>query len=133
MLTHQAAVFRASLLGLATLICCLVACDAASVRTKRGAPPVTFRYRKAQIPGKGLVAGIENASRTETLSNFVVKVYSQDAQRKGSFRVTKQLKPEDSMTVGWVELDGWELEAGDRLSLTCEAYAEAATSTVTAP
>ena len=100
---------------------------------KPGSPPVTFQYRQAQVPGKGLVAGVENTSKTETLSNFVVKVSSQDAQRNGSYRVTKFLEPEDSMTIGWVELDGWELKVDDHLSISCEQYAEAATSTVTAP
>jgi hypothetical protein len=120
-------------LALLLLLPLLAACDSASTGPKPGAPPVSFRYRQAQIPGKGLVAGIENQSTTETLSNFVIKVSSQDAQRNGSYRVGKFLEPEDSMTIGWVELDGWELQADDRISVTCEQYAEAATSTVTRP
>lgn len=118
---------------LAILACCFASCDTSAVGPKPGAPPVSFHYRKSQIPGKGLVAGVENRSKTEALSNFVIKVSSKDAQRNGSYRVHKLLEPEDSMTIGWVELDGWQLEVDDRLSLTCKEYADPATSSVTAP
>lgn len=111
----------------------LTSCDVVTTGPKPGSPPVSFHYRKAQIPGKGLVAGIQNTSTTETLTNFVVKVTSKDEQRNGSYRVSKSLQPEDSMTIGWVELDGWELKVDDRLAVACEQYADEATSTVTAP
>lgn len=109
----------------------LPACNDVHLGLSPGAPPVAFHYRKAQLPGKGLVAGIENTSRRETLSEFVVKVSSKEDQR--SYRIGKILEPEDSMTVGWVELDGWKLKEGDQLSISCEQYAEPATSTVTKP
>ena len=107
------------------------ACDGVPPEPKPGAPPLAFHYRKAQIPGKGLVAGIENTSPGETLSDFVIKISSKEDQR--SYRIGKTLRPEDSMTVGWVELDGWKLKEDDQLSISCEQYADAATSTVTTP
>jgi hypothetical protein len=59
----------------------LLSCNNAPFGRKPGAPPVAFHYRNAQLPGKGLVAGIENTSTSETLSEFVVKVSSKDGPR----------------------------------------------------
>lgn len=97
---------------------------------KPGAPPLEFSFRKSQIPLRGVVAGIRNASTAETLEEFVVRVEAPEEEGIRSYRVEVPLKPEDSITVGWVELDGWALKPGQTLSVSCEQYTEPATVVV---
>lgn len=98
-----------------------------------GPPPVEFSFRKSQIPLRGMVIGIRNTSERETLDNFIVRVTSPGEKDERSYRVEKPLKPHDSITVGWVELDGWKLKPGDELTITCKQYAGEAKVTVPKP
>jgi hypothetical protein len=100
---------------------------------KPGPPPIEFSFRKSQIPLKGMVAGIRNSSKTEELSNFVVRVRSADEEGERSHRPINHLKPRDSFTVGWAELDGWKLKPGDVLTVTCDQYQGEVSVTISEP
>lgn len=100
---------------------------------KPGPPPLEFSFRKSQIPLKGMVAGVRNASTDEVLENFVVQVQPAGEESERSHRPIHLLKPQDSFTVGWAELDGWKLKPGDVLRVTCDQYEGEASATVPEP
>ena len=121
---------RAPLVLAALMLLPLVGCGGAvAPAPKAGAPPLEFSVRKSQIPTKGMVVGIRNASDA-TLEEFIVYVEAEGEEGKRSYRVDAPLRPEDSITVGWMELDGWELKAGDRLTVKCKQYTGSAEYTV---
>src|SRR5688500_9847124 len=102
------------------LVVASIGCEAAKRPPQAAQPPIEFSFRKSQIPTRGMVAGIRNASSSETLTNFVVKVGSPKEQGTRSHRVDAPVEPQDTITVGWVELDGWKLKPEDEISVTCE-------------
>lgn len=69
-----------------------------------------------------MVIGIKNASENETLNKLTVEVRSHNEETTRSHVIEKQIKPRDTVTVGWVELDGWRLEPGDKVSVTADSY-----------
>lgn len=100
---------------------------------RAGSPPIEFSFRKSQIPTRGMVVGIKNASPSETLKGLTVEVRAPGEETTRSHVVEKEIKPRDSITVGWVELDGWKLKPGDEVSLTAAGYTEPKTATVPKP
>lgn len=114
--------------ALLLLIVAAAGCEATKRPPQAAQPPIEFSFRKSQIPTRGLVVGIRNASTSETLTNFVVKVSSPKEQGTRSHRVDAPLEPQDTITVGWVELDGWKLKPEDQISVTCEEYTGEATA-----
>lgn len=97
---------------------------------KPGKPPIEFSFRKSQVPTKGMVAGIRNSSDSEELSELVVQVHGPNEKGQRSHRVDSIVRPQDSITVGWVELDGWKLKAGDSLTVRCRQYTGEASDVV---
>ena len=97
-------------------------CTAPPPPPKPGPPPLKISFRKSQLPLQGLVAGINNPSSSETIR--VVAVFVQGVNEPGerSHRLDYELKPLDSITVGWKELDGWKLKDQDKLRIRCEGY-----------
>ena len=102
-------------------------------KPKAGSPPIEFSFRKSQIPTRGMVVGIKNASASETLAGLTVEVRSPGEATTSSHAVEKQIKPHDTITVGWVELDGWKLKPADELSVTAAGYTERKTITIPKP
>jgi hypothetical protein len=86
-------------------------------------PPLKASFRPAQIPTRGMVAGVNNASGS-IVTVETVFVRSKDDAQERSYRLDRKIAPRDSITIGWVELDGWKLRTGDRLRLACEGYRE---------
>ena len=107
-----------------------VGCNQPPQLPKAGPPPIEFSFRPSQVPTKGMVAGIRNASKSETLTDFVVHVSAPNEKGTRSHRLNSPIRPEDSITVGWVELDGWKLKPGDQLSVKCNEYTADATTVV---
>lgn len=122
-----------ALIALATLSFLGCQNEAGPAAVRPGPPPIEFSFRKSQIPLKGVVAGLRNASDEEILENLVVRVNSPDEEGERSYRVETAIRPQDSITVGWMELDGWKLEPGQSLSVTCNGYAGTATIEVPKP
>jgi len=91
---------------------------------KPGPPPLKLSFRKAQIPTEGMVAGINNPSSSETIKVIAVFVKGKDEKEERSYRLDHELKPLDSVTVGWIQLNGWKLKPGDKLRVRCEGYTE---------
>lgn len=84
-------------------------------------PPVVFSFRESQIPTRGMVVGIQNTTTDETLEGLVVKVQSPEEEGVRSHRIG-DLLPQDTITVGWMELDGWVLKSGDEVTVSCDGY-----------
>ena len=100
---------------------------------KQGPPPIEFSFRKAQIPTRGMVVGIKNAADGETLEKLTVEVRSPGEETPRSHVIETGIKPHDSITVGWVELDGWKLKPGDNVSVKVAGYSKPKTITVPKP
>lgn len=93
------------------------------------APPVEFSFRESQIPTRGMVVGVQNTSSDETLEGLVVRVHSPGEEGVRS-HVIGSLLPQDTITVGWMELDGWVLKPGDEMTVSCDQYTGEANTTV---
>ncbi|MCA9068425.1 MAG: hypothetical protein KDA84_05860 [Planctomycetaceae bacterium] len=100
---------------------------------KPGPPPVEFSFRKSKIPLQGMVAGVWNTSEQETLESLVVRVSSPEEEGERSHHLWKTLRPQDSITVGWQELDGWKLKPDDVLKITCDQYRDEVFITIPQP
>ncbi len=101
----------------------LVGCKrAASPRPRPGPPPLKVSFRKSQIPTEGMVAGINNPSSSESIQVVAVFVQGKGEKEERSYRIDRELKPLDSIAVGWVQLNGWKLKPGDKLRIRCEGY-----------
>ena len=86
-----------------------------------GPPPIEFSFRKSQIPLKGMVMGIQNTSDTD-LEVVTISVRSPKDEGARSHVIETRIVPKDSITVGWVELDGWKLKPGDEVTVECTGY-----------
>lgn len=89
---------------------------------KAGPPPFKVSFRKSQIPGQGLVANVNNKSSTEKITVAVVFVHGKSEKEDRSYRLDRELKPLDSISIGWQELGGWKLKHGDRLRIRSDEY-----------
>jgi hypothetical protein len=100
----------------------LVGCKQQSPAPKPGPPPLKVSFRKSQIPTEGMVAGINNPSSSETIKVIAVFVQGKHEKEARSYRLDQELKPLDSISVGWIQLNGWKLKPGDKLGVRCEGY-----------
>jgi hypothetical protein len=80
-----------------------------------------------------MVVGVQNKSPAETLTNLVVKVNAPQEKESRSYKVNAEVLPHDTITVGWIELDGWKLKPNDQLSVSCAQYSGDATAVVPEP
>jgi len=71
-----------------------------------------------------MVAGINNTSISESVKEVVVFVRSKNEKEERSYRIDREIKPLDSVSVGWIQLNGWKLKSGDKLRIRCEGYTE---------
>jgi hypothetical protein len=115
------------------LLASIAGCGQRPQPAKPGQPPIAFSFRKSQIPTQGMVAGVQNKSSTETLTNFVIKVSAPQENGTRSHKVNSPVEPQDTITVGWIELDGWKLKPNDKISVSCEQYSGDATAVVPEP
>jgi hypothetical protein len=102
----------------------LVGCKQPAPPPKHGPPPLKLSFRKSQIPTEGMVVGINNPSSSETVQVIAVFVQGKNEKDERSYRLDRELKPLDSISVGWVQLKGWKLKPGDKLRVRCEGYTE---------
>jgi hypothetical protein len=106
------------------LLACLAGCQnrQTPVPARPGPPTLKVSYRKSQIPTQGMVVNLNNPSTSESLKALVVFVRAKDEKEDRSYRLDRPIKPLDSMQVGWNELGGWKLKAGDKLRIQFEGY-----------
>ena len=100
----------------------IIGCRKQVAAPKRGPPPLKVSFRKSQIPTEGMVAGISNPSSSESIQVVAVFVQAKGEKEERSYRIDRELKPLDSIAVGWVQLNGWKLKPGDKLRIRCEGY-----------
>jgi hypothetical protein len=98
--------------------------------TRPGEPPLKISYRHSQIPRHGMVAGFNNPSTSESITVVAVFVQGKGEKEERSYRIDREIKPLDTISVGWVQLDGWKLKRGDKLRIRCEQYDRDLTSEV---
>jgi hypothetical protein len=87
------------------------------------APPLAVSFRDSKVPLQGKVAGINNTS-SQQVAVSVVYVSSKGDAAERSYRLDASIAPQDSITLGWAELDGWKLKPGDKVRLQCEGFAK---------
>ena len=92
------------------------------VVAKPGQPPVKLSYRGAKVPLQGQVMGVNNTSENEKLTLATVFVKGKKEKDERSYQVGKTINPQDSVTVGWAELNGWKLNSGDKVRLKFREY-----------
>ena len=101
----------------------LPGCKKPVAEPQPGQPPLKLSFRKSQIPTEGMVAGINNPSSSESIKVIAVFVQGKNEKEERSYRIDHELKPLDSISVGWIQLNGWKLKSGDKLRVRCEGYA----------
>jgi hypothetical protein len=69
-----------------------------------------------------MVAGVNNPSAAESVQVVAVFVQGKGEKEERSYRLDREVKPLDSISVGWAELGGWKLKRGDKLRIRCEGY-----------
>ncbi|HEV3343296.1 MAG TPA: hypothetical protein VG125_23190 [Pirellulales bacterium] len=109
-------------LFVASMFAPILGCAPAAPAPKAGPPPFKVSFRKSQIPGEGMVANVNNASSTESITVEVVFVQGKEEKEERSYRLGRPVKPLDSIPVGWAELGGWKLKSGDKLRIRCGGY-----------
>lgn len=98
---------------------------AGCLQQKPGPPPLRVSYRKATIPGKGLVIGLANTSNESIqLDRVHVRSAKEQAERPYDQILKKVIDPNDSIAIGWAELDGWSIRKGDRVRIFFVEYAQ---------
>jgi hypothetical protein len=105
-------------LPLGIVFCLLLLLAGGCSQAKPGAPSLRVSYRKASIPGKGLVIGLTNTS-SQSLNVDRVHVRSADEKHERPYdqMFKKTIGPNDSIAIGWVELDGWKIRKGDQVRI----------------
>ena len=110
------------LVGLMTTALVIGCQQPAPPPAKVGPPALNVSFRKSQVPGKGMVANVNNRSSSDSITLAVVFVQGKGEKEERSYRVDREVKPLDSTTVGWMELGGWKLKHGDKLRIRCDGY-----------
>jgi hypothetical protein len=87
-----------------------------------GPPPLKAVFRKASVPTKGQVVGLGNPDGPQAIRVVQVYVRSANENDERPYRVDKSVAPNDSISLGWMELDGWALKSGDRIRVQCDGY-----------
>lgn len=66
--------------------------------------------------------GLTNPSREQPCTIIAVSVQSDSDVERRSYRLDRTIRPLDSITIGWIECDGFELKQGDRLWIHCKEF-----------
>ena len=82
------------------------------------APPVSIG-KKDSLLGQGAVIVITNTS-DEHLHDVTVEIESPSGEVRRYVEPT--LDPHDSMTVGWLKLEGWPIPEGAEVTVSCKDY-----------
>jgi hypothetical protein len=79
--------------------------------------PVHVSFRTSDV-GRGMVLKVKNTSPAP-LTDLTFTVTGEGGPKAGSISkvLVKPLEPQATLEVGWAELDGWELKAGERVQV----------------
>lgn len=81
-------------------------------------PPISIGQRES-IVGQGKVIAITNTS-DKFLHEVLVTIESPDGEVKTFSTAT--LEPHESLSVGWLKLEGWPIPDGAEVSVGCKGY-----------
>lgn len=84
----------------------------------RVSPPISIGQRESMI-GQGKVLTVTNTS-DEYLHEIAVTVEAPDGVVKTYSAAT--LEPHESISVGWLKLDGWPIPEGAEVTVSCKGY-----------
>lgn len=86
------------------------------------APPVSVG-KKESLVGQGMVLVVTNTSG-DHLHDVTVDIESPSGEKKQYTVAT--LDPHDSISVGWLKLDGWPIPEGSTVRVSCKGFAVSA-------
>lgn len=81
-------------------------------------PPVTVERRDSAM-GQGIVVEITNTS-DQFLHEVVVRIESPQGEKK--MWSTATISPHDTISVGWLKLDGWPIPEGSKVSVESKGF-----------
>lgn len=81
-------------------------------------PPVSIGQRESLV-GQGKVLTITNTS-DKFLHEVTVRVEGPDGETRAFSAPT--LEPHESLSVGWLKLDGWPIPDGAEVTVSCKGY-----------
>jgi len=92
------------------------------VKEKITPAPVNHSFQSAWTPGGGYILVLENTSNTP-ISNYVLRIDSTNGKVFGPYRMG-ELPASQTTKLGWMELNNWVLNSGDRIRLSIAGYAD---------
>lgn len=81
-------------------------------------PPISVGQRESLV-GQGIVLAVTNTSG-DYLHEVTVTIESPTGEVK-TFS-TPTLEPHQSISVGWLKLEGWPIPSGSKVSVACKGY-----------
>lgn len=84
-------------------------------------PPVSVTIRDSLLIGNSKVIQISNNS-SHHLYNVRVVVRNMQKVSSGSVRATDELRPGQTVEVGWMEFENWSPSSGEYVEVYCDNY-----------
>ena len=81
-------------------------------------PPISIGQRDSVV-GQGIVITVTNTS-DDYLHEVALDIASPTGETKQYSIPT--LNPHESINVGWLKLDGWQIPEGSEVTVTCKDY-----------
>ncbi|VTR98218.1 hypothetical protein [Tuwongella immobilis] len=85
-------------------------------------PPVDVSFRRAAVPTRGVVIQLANTAAREPLEKVVVTIQRPGEKSDRVFRAEKPIRPNESISVGWLELGNFAPKKGDTVRVRAEGY-----------
>lgn len=95
------------------LVLCALSLSACNLQ-----PPITVGQRESLV-GQGIVLAVTNTSG-DFLHEVTVTIESPDGEAK-TFS-TPTLEPHETLSVGWLKLEGWPIPPGSKVSVSCKGF-----------
>lgn len=81
-------------------------------------PPITVGQRESLV-GQGIVLAVTNTSG-DFLHEVTVTIESPGGEVKTYS--TPTLEPHETLSVGWLKLEGWPIPSGSKVSVACKGF-----------
>lgn len=96
----------------------ILACLALVLTACAQEPPISVG-KKESLVGQGIVLTVTNTS-DEYLHEVLVKIVSPAGETKELGMAT--LNPHQSISIGWLKLDGWPIPEGSEVTVSAKGY-----------
>lgn len=81
-------------------------------------PPVQVELRESRV-GQGWVAEVTNTSE-EFLHELRIRIQAPGGEAREYFEAS--LEPYETLSVGWLKLEGWPIPEGSRVTVKAKGY-----------